>query len=631
MRKLLLAGLMAPLLAHAQTEIILDNDSAAFSTTGTWPTSSSVAGFYGANYQSHAPNGAPPAAIVVDNTDPGFSATGTWPTSTSVSGYSGANYQTHAPNGEPPTAIVADNTSGVAVGTWPASTSVTGYYGTNYQPHAAGTGTESFTWSLNVATAGTYEVYARWTAHPNRASDAKYTVSHAGGQDLVSISQQANTGSWQLLGTYSFDAGPATISLSDEANGYVIADAVMLAPQGAAPSRATWNLNVPSSGPYEVYARWTAHPNRASDAKFTVNHSGGANEVTVNMEQGGGTWNLLGTFTFNAGASTVSLTDQANGYVIADAVMLLPPGSGPNSATWTPNVAQAGQYEVYARWSAGANRASDATYTVTHAAGSTAVPVDQKVNGGGWNLLGIFNLGTGSAHNVTLTDQANGYVIADAIRLIPVNIQTELSLHFVHVDHLNTPRLITDQNQQAVWRWDQDEAFGANVPLENLAGPVFDFPLRFPGQYADRETNLHYNYFRDYDPSLGRYVESDPIGLGGGSNTFAYVNGQPLLYFDPEAESAQAVVICVAAVLIAGGTYKLWDKYDCQRDCQLDCEKIYVCDRGNCPAMEGDTRALQACKRECVARCWIGMGKKGPMGPTPKSPPNNPPWWPKGN
>jgi RHS repeat-associated protein len=57
--------------------------------------------------------------------------------------------------------------------------------------------------------------------------------------------------------------------------------------------------------------------------------------------------------------------------------------------------------------------------------------------------------------------------------------------------------------------------------------------VRLPGQYYDAESGLHYNYFRDYDPATGRYVQSDPIGLAGGINTYLYAGGNPVLYIDP--------------------------------------------------------------------------------------------------
>jgi RHS repeat-associated protein len=111
---------------------------------------------------------------------------------------------------------------------------------------------------------------------------------------------------------------------------------------------------------------------------------------------------------------------------------------------------------------------------------------------------------------------------------------------FNHPEHLNTPRLVADATGTTVWRWDQAEPFGVNVPDENPSGlGVFDLPLRLPGQYFDKETNFHYNYYRDYDPSIGRYVESDPIGLTGGLNTYVYAHAASLNYVDREGLISQ--------------------------------------------------------------------------------------------
>lgn len=106
-------------------------------------------------------------------------------------------------------------------------------------------------------------------------------------------------------------------------------------------------------------------------------------------------------------------------------------------------------------------------------------------------------------------------------------------MYFVHTDHLNTPRLIADDTGQTVWTWNNDDPYGNNAPNENPSGAgQFTCNLRLPGQYFDAELGAHYNYFRDYDPLTGRYVQSDPIGLEGGLNLYAYVGGNPIQYVD---------------------------------------------------------------------------------------------------
>jgi len=111
------------------------------------------------------------------------------------------------------------------------------------------------------------------------------------------------------------------------------------------------------------------------------------------------------------------------------------------------------------------------------------------------------------------------------------------SLKYVQPDHLGTPRAVVDpQRNVAIWAWDaKGEAFGNSPPNEDpdQDGLSITVKLRFAGQRQDSSSGLMQNYFRDYDQAIGRYAQSDPVGLMGGINTFAYVHGSPLDMVDP--------------------------------------------------------------------------------------------------
>jgi len=154
--------------------------------------------------------------------------------------------------------------------------------------------------------------------------------------------------------------------------------------------------------------------------------------------------------------------------------------------------------------------------------------VTQAPYGFVWNDVGA---GT-YALSAKATDNAGATTTSAAVTVTLAEKAAGLAkVYFIETDHLNTPRRITDATNQVVWQWDNNDPFGNNVPVANAG---FEFNLRFPGQYFDKETNLHYNYYRTYDPATGRYIESDPIGLDGGLNTYTYVDNDPLGYIDPE-------------------------------------------------------------------------------------------------
>ena len=277
-----------------------------------------------------------------------------------------------------PGQTIKDNadTSGIAItGTWQASSGSAGYYGTNYlhdQSLGKGTKNVSFTPSL---TAGVYNVYTRWTADPNRATNVPVTITHAAGSSTVPVNQQLNGSQWMLMGTYAFNAGTGrNVTVSNTGTtGFVVADAVMF--EG---------------------------PSVPTPPVVIVDNNDATGVVKVGTWQAGsGAWGFYGTnYVSDVGVGK----------------------SGLQTVTFTP-VLTAGTYKVYTRWTEGttANRAPNVPYTVTYQGGSTTLTINQQIHPGEWVLLGTYAFATGSAGNVKIANTgtlAGQAVVADAVMFV---------------------------------------------------------------------------------------------------------------------------------------------------------------------------------------------------------------------
>lgn len=118
---------------------------------------------------------------------------------------------------------------------------------------------------------------------------------------------------------------------------------------------------------------------------------------------------------------------------------------------------------------------------------------------------------------------------ASANNSVPNKIGNNIAdIHYYSNDHLATPQVLTNATGTVSWSANYQPFGAVSVTTAGVSNN-----LRFPGQYLDAETGFHQNGFRDYEPNLGRYLESDPIGLRGGINMYAYVQGNPISFVDP--------------------------------------------------------------------------------------------------
>ncbi|PSF04847.1 hypothetical protein C7H09_17635 [Marinobacter fuscus] len=427
----------------------------------------------------------------------------------------------------PPTAAgvdaeyVIDNTNPgfYADGEWKSSSVSKGYVGVDYLAGEPGSGEKTATWNLNIIKQ--YDVFARWTSHSNRGTNVKYVIHHLNDQDLltktvVEVDQRQFGGKWFKLGTFRMSTLTGRVTVSDNSDGYVIADALMFKEveealtydadndgvfdaweleNGLDPTNAldaevdtdkdgltnlqeflalTNPLDADSDGDgltdgYEVSAGFdpmTADSDQDADGDGYTNYQeylAGTdsrdpqsvlpdNAVLVTWKppttrtdgsvlapeeieyyelqyvkalpadmSAGEVISDDGSTDFVVYGPNVSKSTSTSGY-LGDYYTVLPAGAGESVAIWHINdIAIGGEYLLSALWTSHPNRAKNATYILEYLNDSGNVEkitfsVDQTSGGGQWQKLGSF-IPYSSEITITLSNEADGYVIADAVKL----------------------------------------------------------------------------------------------------------------------------------------------------------------------------------------------------------------------
>jgi PKD repeat protein/predicted glutamine amidotransferase len=280
------------------------------------------------------------------------------------------------------------------VGTWGISTKYPGYWGDNYQWNRAGSGNDRATWHLNISQPGNYKVFAWWTSSSGRASNAPYTINHAFGSTTVRVDQRINGGQWNELGEFYFEVGEYTVFVTDDTDGDLIADGVKITyvNDQIPPTVAEFSADSQTG-----QAPLTVQFNEECTGRITsYNWNFGDGENSTDQ-------NPIHTYTI-PGMYTVTLTVAGPG--------------GTDSETKEQYIEVSDVDIVLDNSDAGFN-------VVGNWPTSSTYRIDQKINGGQWNVLDEVYFEQGS-YSIVLTDDADGTLVADAVRIVFLNDQAPL-------------------------------------------------------------------------------------------------------------------------------------------------------------------------------------------------------------
>lgn len=405
-----------------------------------------------------------------------------------------------------------------------------------------------------------------------RLTGKTQTVSHNGENFVHTLSYQYNASGQltritypsgaQIDYTYGVDGRPTELRI----NGSILMQAIAYRPFGE-PESWNWGNNQPHSRSFDLDGRLTQHPLGSDTQTLTYDAASRiVNTTHTNpVNNRNYAYDALNRLTNQSDSTSYRVWDyDANGNRISEQ-------SGATTYPYTTDTNSnrllnvAGPVAKTYTYDAAGNPLGDGARTFTwNAAGrltQTTISGSDTLyqyNGSGER---VNKEGTSGSSKTFFVFDPAGRLVGDYMENpstpqtgdwllgqetvwfgnIPVAVIKQASptdpvlVYMIHADHLNTPRVIVDPTNTPVWSWQNQNAFGSNSPNEDPDGDsnLFEYNLRFAGQYFDIETSLHYNYYRDYEPATGRYLSSDPIGLAGGLNTYGYVDGNPLHFIDP--------------------------------------------------------------------------------------------------